>query len=242
MMALILILPKEEQAFGRQVERIPLAEQLMNEGVAEEYSPVNEVGLVVVDKVADPIPIDEPKNEEAKADVEPIQLPIIEVIEEAKLDPSVLGEPLQVEVLEVEKPVEPLLKATKSVKKKLQADTEAIAPLPRISRKREASSEIHKEAWLLAQGKEKFSLQIMGGSDGASIANYIKKQKEKGQFAYYRAVKKGKDWYPLLYGLYPSREAAKQAVKELPREYQKLKPWARSLEAVQSEIRAAAEN
>ncbi len=243
MMALILILPKAEETFGHPLERMPAAEPLINEEIAEEHSPVNEIELAVVGKVVGPISADKPKNDEIKADEEPIQLPIIEVVEEkVKLDPSILVKPVQVEVLEEKKPAEPPLKPVKAVKEKLQVDAEAVAPLPRISRKRAASSEIHKEAWLLAQGKEKFSLQIMGGSEGGSIANYIKKQKEKGQFAYYRAVKKGKDWYPLLYGIYPSKEAAKQAVKELPREYQKLKPWARSLAAIQLEIRAAAGN
>lgn len=97
----------------------------------------------------------------------------------------------------------------------------------------------HQEEWLLNQKKDRFTLQIMGGSERASIASYVKRQQDRAPFAYYRSIKKGKSWFPLLYGVYPSKEAAKRAVNRLPQGLQKLKPWARSLETIQAEIREA---
>ncbi|GEM_PF-6730614 len=98
----------------------------------------------------------------------------------------------------------------------------------------------HQEKWLLAQPKGNFTLQIMGGSEQDLIANYVKAQKNRELFAYYRTVKRGKNWYPLLYGIYSSKESAKEAISGLPQSLQKLQPWARSLESIQMEIHKAA--
>ncbi len=97
---------------------------------------------------------------------------------------------------------------------------------------------IHQESWLLKQPFEKFSLQIISGGEEKSVIQYIKSQKTPGQFAYYRSTRKGKPWFPVLYGVYPSKEAAKKAAKKLPPALLKFKPWARSLESIQKEIRA----
>jgi septal ring-binding cell division protein DamX len=245
MMVLILILPKEDEGSERQEgSEWPVAP--LPEKVVEEGSPAKEVELVEEDKVADNAVVADNKkvkDGEVKADVEPFQLPKVESVGvETTLDSPVLVEQVRSEIPEIEKRAKPLPEAAEVIEEKVQADIEVVAPLPLISRKQESLSATHREAWLLAQGEENFSLQIMGGGDESSIAAYIKKQQEKEPFAYYRAVKKGKNWYPLLYGLYPSKEAAKQAIERLPREYQKLKPWVRSLGAIQSEIRAAAGN
>jgi len=75
-----------------------------------------------------------------------------------------------------------------------------------------------------------------------SLLNFIKVHKllEDQNVAYYKTVYKGKQWYPLLYGVYPTKSEAQAAVKGLPDEVQKSIPWIRKMSAVQKEVQAEA--
>ena len=46
-------------------------------------------------------------------------------------------------------------------------------------------------------------------------------------------------WYVLMYGVYPSRQAALEARDTLPAKGRKNKPWPRSLKSVHASIREA---
>lgn len=182
------------------------------------------------------------RNELTKPSLPQIQKPLPEL---KRVEPEV-PVPVKLEVIEATKAIElpkkitPEIKPSEAAPEQEQIEAAATPPPVSIIEDKKTTIAIHQEKWLLSQKMEMFTLQIMGGSDGASITHYIETQKDKEPFAYYRVVKKGKDWYPLLYGIYPSKESAKEAIKKLPRALQKLKPWARSLETIQLEIRDAA--
>ncbi len=96
----------------------------------------------------------------------------------------------------------------------------------------------HRENWLLQQPPKSYSLQLLGSRSEKSVTRFIRdNQLDLSQTAYYRGNFKDSEWFVLLYGLYPSRDAALEARERLPAALRKGKPWPRSLESVHSAIR-----
>lgn len=101
---------------------------------------------------------------------------------------------------------------------------------------------IYRESWLLDQDSAFYTLQVIGVRNKESLLNFIKVHKllQNQNVAYYQTVNRGKPWYPLLYGVYPTKSEAADATKELPGKIQKSIPWIRKISAVQKEVRAEA--
>jgi len=96
----------------------------------------------------------------------------------------------------------------------------------------------HRESWLLAQPETSFTLQLLGSRNAKAITGYIQQHHlDIRQSAVYKGMYKGAEWYVLLYGIYPSRQAAMDARTTLPAAIRSDKPWARTLKTVHSAIR-----
>lgn len=96
----------------------------------------------------------------------------------------------------------------------------------------------HREEWLLEQPEASFSLQLLGSRSEKSVTDFIQRHRlDKSQAAYYKGNYKGSAWYVLMYGVYPSKQAALAARDRLPAKVRKNKPWPRSLLSVQTAIR-----
>jgi DamX protein len=104
--------------------------------------------------------------------------------------------------------------------------------------KDEMNKKIHRETWILAQDKSYFTIQIMGVRNEEYLHTFIKKHNlcTKGEIAYCRTSYKGKDWYPLLYGIYATKQDAYSAIDELPAGVRRTSPWIRKVSAVQQAI------
>ena len=115
------------------------------------------------------------------------------------------------------------------------------SPRPAVLPKATAKHTIYRESWLLDQESSFYTLQVLGVRNEESILNFIKVHKllQNQNVAYYKTVYKGKQWYPLLYGVYQTKSKAAAAVKELPDKIQKSVPWIRKMSAVQREVEAA---
>jgi DamX protein len=113
---------------------------------------------------------------------------------------------------------------------------------PAIPKKNGANNTIYRESWLLDQDSSFYTLQVLGVRNEESLLDFIQRYKllQKKNVAYYKTVYRGKQWYPLLYGVYPTKSDAAAAVKELPDKVQKSIPWIRKMSAVQNEVRVAA--
>ena len=105
-----------------------------------------------------------------------------------------------------------------------------------------AKNTIYRENWLLDQKSSFYTLQVVGVRNEESLLNFVKVHKLllNQNVAYYKTVYKGEQWYPLLYGVYPTKSEAADAVKELPDKVQKSIPWIRKLSAVQKEVQTEA--
>ena len=105
-----------------------------------------------------------------------------------------------------------------------------------------AKNTIYREGWLLDQKSSFYTLQVLGVRNEESLLNFVKVHKLllNQNVAYYKTVYKGEQWYPLLYGVYPTKSEAADAVKRLPDKVQKSIPWLRKMSAVQKEVRSEA--
>lgn len=93
--------------------------------------------------------------------------------------------------------------------------------------------------WLLAQPAQDYTLQLIGSTQEGVIRDFAHRHAIEAQAAYFRGLRKGQPWYSLVYGIYPSKEAALTARSELPPLLQKQSPWVRSLASIHADIRKA---
>ncbi|MDX1694879.1 MAG: AAA family ATPase [Ketobacteraceae bacterium] len=93
-----------------------------------------------------------------------------------------------------------------------------------------------REKWLMSLDKNKFTLQMLGAREEASVQKFLAKYPSLKDIAYYRTTHRDQDWYVVVYGLFGSKESAKQALSKLPKPLRESSPWARSVASVQEEI------
>ena len=93
-----------------------------------------------------------------------------------------------------------------------------------------------REEWLLDQTGNRYMLQLLGTRYEDALLKFIERHKPDGPLAYYRGIYKGKAWYVLLYGDYPSTQAAIDAIETLPNSISTNHPWPRTLKSIQAAI------
>lgn len=94
------------------------------------------------------------------------------------------------------------------------------------------------ERWLLLQDPAGYTLQLFTLSSPESVARYINRQADPGQFATYSFRRAGKRFHVVVYGLYSSKAAASAASVQLPKAMDVTEPWIRPMEQIQNTIRA----
>jgi type II secretory pathway predicted ATPase ExeA len=95
---------------------------------------------------------------------------------------------------------------------------------------------IYRESWILAQNPSYYTIQILGVRDEKAVLKFVGKHRLWNQAAYFQSNFKGKDWFSLLYGLYPTSKEALLAKEKLPEEIRKLSPWIRKMASVHNAI------
>ena len=95
------------------------------------------------------------------------------------------------------------------------------------------------EQWLLERPPGHITLQVLGGADREALAAFAEKHGLEEGGALFKGVNRGRTWYGLLSGVYPSLGAARDALKALPRLPAGYTPWTRSVASVQKEINKA---
>jgi DamX protein len=98
---------------------------------------------------------------------------------------------------------------------------------------------VRREKWLLTQDPESYTIQIMGVHHEQSLLDFIKRNQalKQGEVAYYETLFQGRPWYQLLYGIYPTKQAAQVAADELPENIRRAGPWMRRLATIQQAIK-----
>jgi|GEM_PF-1063021 len=156
---------------------------------------------------------------------------------------ALINPPPKSQIRDEERPARTLESLDKEKEMEFYPGPEEKAVASRIenSRQEEMPEKIHREKWLLAQRPSDFTLQILGAGDEKSILEFIQTHQLKGQAAYYRTLRKNREWYPLVYGIYPTREEASAAMNDLPTAIRKSSPWIRKFSSIHGEIREGQE-
>jgi DamX protein len=162
---------------------------------------------------------------------------IAEVISSDKKIPSPIS--LEKETRPIPAILPPLEKSIEMAKKpapipKLVTESEVVAEQIKPDEKK-----VNREDWLLSQESSGYTIQILGVRNEKRLLNFIENElpSKVNEIAYYQTSYKGKDCYPLLYGVYASQKEAATAMKQLPANIQKTLPWIRKMSSVQRVIR-----
>jgi DamX protein len=101
-----------------------------------------------------------------------------------------------------------------------------------------AQDAIQGPDWVLVQDGDSYTLQLMASSEMQILKEHIKHLPQlHQQLAYYHMKRNGQHWYALIYGIYPSAEAAMQASKDLPASLGK--PYMQRIRKIQARIHAS---
>ncbi len=93
-----------------------------------------------------------------------------------------------------------------------------------------------KETAMLA-GSQKYTLQLLGAGNEENVQQFIKQHAFKDKVHYYRTSNAGKDWFVVVYGEYPNKNAAKAALATIPQTLKAkgVQPWVRELQVAEQE-------
>lgn len=92
-------------------------------------------------------------------------------------------------------------------------------------------------AWLWSQNPSNYTLQLLGARQLESVRQFLGRYTQLGGKAvYFHTRHDGQDWYTVVYGVYPDREAAKRAIERLPAELKSSSPWVRSFGSIHAEL------
>lgn len=93
------------------------------------------------------------------------------------------------------------------------------------------------EAWIWSQDPRSFTLQLLGSRETDSVQKFLRKYSSlNGTAVYFHTRHATRDWYTVVYGVYPDKQQAQDAIKRLPPELQKASPWIRSFASIHAEL------
>jgi len=81
-----------------------------------------------------------------------------------------------------------------------------------------------------------YTLQILSGRSEVAMKDFISSHKLQNKASYFATTSGGKTWYMLVYGKYPTQNAALNAIKTLPAAFKHFSPWVRSYASIQKDM------
>ena len=124
----------------------------------------------------------------------------------------------------------------KKTAQKVVAANTSKAPQTKNSKPR--SKEYLSEPWILSKKPKYWTIQMLAFSEEAKVQDFIKSNKIKDKAAYFLETSNGKSLYKLIYGVYKTKIKADFARQNLDQSLKQHGPWLRSIESVQSVIKA----
>ncbi len=126
--------------------------------------------------------------------------------------------------------------SNQSVQTKVPEKPAKITQPVQIAQTEVKETEVKGRDWLLHQNSKAYTLQILGVHDRQTLKKFIAKH-HLNDLATFKTTYRNKNWYVLVYGIYPTRAMAEEALAELPASLrQNTQPWARSLDSIQKVI------
>jgi DamX protein len=91
--------------------------------------------------------------------------------------------------------------------------------------------------WILQQQSTDYTFQLMGAWEASEVDAFIEKNALTGQVARFTSLRNRAPWHVLVYGVYPSKQAALDASNQWPAPMNTLPTWLRRFDSVQKQIR-----
>lgn len=88
--------------------------------------------------------------------------------------------------------------------------------------------------WIAAQDPQHFTVQLIGVGNEAAVIRFIHKHKLEERAAYFSMTRNDQPWFVAVYGSFPSRDEARQALQRLPSSLRSASPWIRSFHDIQA--------
>jgi septal ring-binding cell division protein DamX len=129
-------------------------------------------------------------------------------------------------------PADPMPPQTSAPSSSTEAADQAPAPAP-------PDNGIKGRDWISKQDPRHFTLQLASSVDETKIIHLIRKQRIERHAAYYSTRQNGRTWYSLVYGSFPNRSAAHQAMGKLPRVLRRNSPRIRSFRDIHAQLNPA---
>ncbi|MDF2181661.1 AAA family ATPase [Neptuniibacter sp. CAU 1671] len=205
----VQVVPVEDQV-PAEVATLPLTEAPVNDVEPQQIE--NQVTQVVVPE----------HSEQIDKEPEITQPPSESVIEKPEIQTS---------VVESSTPVQPVAEVTAAAAP-VETPEVVVTSVPQPE-----SRYSQDEQTLLGWPAKSYTLQVMGSRSEEGAQKFIQSQSSAVDFYYFATQYKGKPWYVVVYGQYSNRDAATSAIQQLPAALQKVRPWARSLQSVQLDIK-----
>ncbi|HEY5700856.1 MAG TPA: SPOR domain-containing protein [Gammaproteobacteria bacterium] len=87
--------------------------------------------------------------------------------------------------------------------------------------------------WIAGAEPSGYTLQLLSDTDEANVKRFVARNIRPGEGDYFATERDGQVWYSVVYGVYDSYSAAKQAVSALPAAFGDRKPWIRKVGSIQ---------
>ncbi|MCW8902058.1 MAG: SPOR domain-containing protein [Gammaproteobacteria bacterium] len=115
-----------------------------------------------------------------------------------------------------------------SIQKETSPDIKEAEPTKPAAIKQ--TSGLYDQGWIKQQNKNYFTMQLLGTHQESSLPIYLKTYSLNNDAASFKTKRRGKNWYTLIYGVYPTKSAAQTAAAQLPKGV--AKPWIRSFASI----------
>lgn len=92
------------------------------------------------------------------------------------------------------------------------------------------------ESALLAEPRSRYTVQLFASFNEAAVQQF-RKRHAGTDIRIFRTVREELPWYVAVTGSFRNRDEARAGISRLPLDLQALKPWARSLQGIQDEVR-----
>ena len=178
------------------------------------------------------------QSEPVEETVVPSETVVVEIAEpEAEKIVRAVAKPAEVPV--ISKPVAEKVVAVvqdQQVSKPVTVPEPIVSPKPPVPISTVESSLSESEEVLMNWPSSGYTLQMLGAGVKKSAEKFINAQAEPQKFYLFQTRYKNKPWFVVVYGQYKDRDMAQAASKSLPVTLAKLKPWARTIQGIQTDL------
>ena len=96
---------------------------------------------------------------------------------------------------------------------------------------------VHDTKWILSRPAKHYTFQLMGSWDDKEVDAFIEEHGLTGDVARFTSLRDNKPWHVLIFGVYPSKQAALKASNQWSGAMNNLPTWLRRFDSVQKQIK-----